>query len=73
MDPGGADLEDRFWSLVSRLLKRYGQFGAAVPFRGRESVTDVAAAELTGSPAALASALEWLTEARDRPETDIRE
>ena len=34
---------------------------------------DTAAAELTGSPAALAAALERLTEARERPETDLRE
>ena len=54
-------------------MKRYGQLGVAVLSRGRERAADVAAAELTGSPAALAGALERLTEARDRPETDLRE
>ena len=34
---------------------------------------DAAAAELTGSPAALAAALERFTEARERPEADLRE
>lgn len=67
------DPEDRFWNLVFGLLKRYGQFGVAILSRGRERAADVAAAELTGSPAALAGALERLTEARDRPETDFRE
>lgn len=70
---GGADLEDRFWNLVFKLPKRYGQFGVAVPPRGRERAADVAAAELTRSPAALAGTLKRLTEARDRPETDLRE
>ena len=54
-------------------LKRYGRFGVAVPPRGRERATDVAAAGLTGSPAALAGALERLTEARNGPEIDLRE
>jgi hypothetical protein len=67
------DLEDRFRNLVFGLLKRYGQLGVAVLSRGRERAAGAAAAELTGSPAALASALERLTEARDRPETDLRE
>ena len=34
---------------------------------------DAAVAELTGSPAALAAALERLTEARRRPKADLRE
>ena len=65
------DLEDRFWNLVFKLSKQYGQFGVAV--LSRERVADVAAAELTGLPAALAGDLERPTEARDRPETDPRE
>ena len=54
-------------------LKQYGQFGVAFLSRGRERVADVAAAELTGSPAALASAIEALSDARGRPETDLRD
>lgn len=55
------------------LLKRLGQFAVAVLSRGRERAADAAAAELTGSPAALASALERLTDARERPDVDLRE
>lgn len=66
-------LGDYFWNAVFGLLKRYGQFGVAVLSRGRERAADVAAAELTGSPAALAGALERLSAARERPETDLRE
>lgn len=66
-------LGEYVWNALFHLLKRYGQFGVAVLSRGRERAADVAAAELTGSPAALASALERLTNARRRPETDLRD
>ncbi len=56
-----------------RAWKRYGQFGVAVLSRGREWSADAGAAALTGSPAALASALETLAERRAKPTTDLRE
>jgi len=73
VDDDPTDLGDRVWNLVFGGLKRYGQFGVAFLSRGRERAADVAAAELTGSPAALASAIGTLTDARDRPDTDLRE
>ena len=55
------------------LLKRYGQFGVAILSRGREWYADSGAVALTGSPAALASALSKLSETRQTPSTDLRE
>ena len=70
-NPNG--LGDYFWNWLFGLLKTYGQFGVALLSRGRERAADAAAAELMGSPAALAAALERLTEARRRPKADLRE
>ncbi|RKD95492.1 M48 family metallopeptidase [Halopiger aswanensis] len=72
IDPDASDPGDLFWNAVFRALKRYGQFGVAVLSRGREWHADAGAAALA-SPAALASALETLTDARQVPETDLRE
>lgn len=49
------------------------QFGVTVLSRGRELGADRGAAELTGSPAALASALQTLDEGRRRPNKDKRD
>ncbi|SEP99643.1 M48 family metallopeptidase [Natrinema salaciae] len=48
------------------------QLAIAVLSRGREFAADRGAAELTGSPSALASALETLDDGRDRPSEDKR-
>ena len=64
---------DPVWNAFFALLKLYGQFGVAALSRGREWGADVGAVALTGSPAALASALETLDEGRRRPETDLRD
>lgn len=66
-------LRDAFSNLWFRLLKLYGQFGVAILSRGREWHADAGATALTGSPAALASALGKLSEKRERPTTDLRE
>lgn len=54
-------------------LKRYGQFGVALLSRGREWHADAGAVALTGSPTALASALERLDSERAKPTTDLRD
>jgi heat shock protein HtpX len=59
-------------TIVLGLLKLYGQFGVAILSRGREWHADAGAVALTGSPAALASALSTLSEQRERPTTDLR-
>jgi len=66
------DLGDKLWNVWFRLLKRYGQFGVAILSRGREWSADAGAVALTGSPAALASALATLSETRQTPSTDLR-
>lgn len=70
-DPDGPG--DYAWNGLFGLLKVCGQFGVAVLARGREWSADAAAAELTGEPAALASALGRLNDGRARPATDLRE
>lgn len=70
-DPGR--LGDYLWNGLFSMLKVIGQFGVAILSRGREWSADAAAAELTGSPAALAAALRRLDEARGPPETDLRD
>ncbi|AEH38426.1 peptidase M48 Ste24p [Halopiger xanaduensis SH-6] len=72
IDPDASDPGDLLWNAVFRALKRYGQFGVAVLSQGREWHADAGAAALA-SPAALASALETLADARRVPETDLRE
>jgi heat shock protein HtpX len=67
------DLGEWFWWLFDRALLLYGQLGVAVLSRGREWAADAGAAALTGSPAALASALVRLNEARGPPPEDLRE
>ncbi|WP_197424831.1 M48 family metallopeptidase [Natronomonas sp. CBA1123] len=73
MEDDPHDFGDRIWNGVFFLLKLYGQLGTAILSRGREWSADAGAAELTGDPAALASALRRLGDARTRPETDLRE
>jgi heat shock protein HtpX len=68
-----SDPRDVFWNALFGALKWYGQAGLAVFSRGRELGADAGAAALTGSPAALASALRRLDEERRAPETDLRE
>ena len=73
IDDDPSRLGDYIRNWLFGLLKTYGQFGVALLSRGRERAADAAATELTGSPAALAAALERLAEARRRPEADLRE
>lgn len=72
-NPNDYDAGDWLWNALFRGLKWYGQSGVAVFSRGRELGADSGAAALTGSPAALASALQRLDDARETPETDLRE
>lgn len=69
-DPEG--VAERLWWLLDVALLRYGQFGVAVLSRGREWAADAGAVALTGSPAALASALVRLDDARGAPQADLR-
>ncbi len=64
---------DYFWNGVFGVLKRIGQFGVAFLSRGREWSADAGAVALTGSPAALASALATIEGRRRTPATDLRE
>jgi heat shock protein HtpX len=73
IDDDPHDFRDEFWNLWVRLLKLYGQFGVAILSRGREWSADAGAVALTGSPAALASALSTLSEQRQTPSTDLRD
>lgn len=69
-------LGDHVWNWVFCALKRYAPFGVAVFARASvygSAPADAGAAELTGSPAGLASALRKLGAARDPTVTDIRE
>ncbi|WP_222918924.1 M48 family metalloprotease [Natrinema sp. SYSU A 869] len=63
------------WALltVATTIQRLGcQFGIAVLSRSRELAADRGAAELTGAPSNLASALETLADGRERPNEDKR-
>jgi heat shock protein HtpX len=71
-DPDSDDDDERVDTGYKR-LKRYGQFGVAILSRGREWYADGGAVALTGSPAALASALERLDSERQKPTTDLRD
>lgn len=59
--------------LVTTLQLLLCQLGVTVLSRGRELAADRGAAELTGSPTALASALQTLDGARRRPDEDKRD
>ncbi len=72
MDADPDRLVDYLLNGVFGLLKPVGQFGMAVLSRGREWSADAGAVALTGSPAALASALATMAERRRRPATDLR-
>lgn len=63
----------RFLRMVSFVQVMICQFGVAFLSRGRELAADTAAARLTGSPAALATALRKLDDVRSRPSEDKRD
>lgn len=71
--PDDIDLFGWFWWYVEIALLRYGQLGVAVLSRGREWAADAGAVSLTGSPAALASALLALDDERGLPREDLRQ
>ncbi|WP_049927957.1 M48 family metallopeptidase [Halopiger goleimassiliensis] len=63
------------WALltaVTAVQRLCCQFGIATLSRGRELAADRGAAELTGSPGTLVSALETLSDRRSRPSEDKR-
>lgn len=63
------------WALltaITTIQRLCCQFGIAVLSRGREFAADRGAAELTGAPSDLASALETLADGRSRPSEDKR-
>jgi heat shock protein HtpX len=72
-NPNDYDVGDWLWNRFFGGLKWFGQLGVAVFSRGRELSADTAAASLTGSPSALASALQRLDEERRTPKADLRE
>ncbi|WP_435334935.1 M48 family metalloprotease [Haloarchaeobius sp. TZWWS8] len=67
------DLGDRVWNALFTLLLRVGQLGVSLLSVGREWAADAGAAELTGSPSSLASALLRLDEQHGIPRRDARE
>lgn len=73
IDPDPEDEGAELMNFFFRALRWCGQFGVAFLSRGRERAADVAAAELTGSPAAVASALSTLSDVRERPVDDYRD
>lgn len=60
------------WAAIGGLLGLYGRLGVAVLSVGRERAADAAAAEITGDPAALASALARLS-GTEPPQEDFRD
>jgi Zn-dependent protease with chaperone function len=70
----GASLRDAslLWLPLTSVI-RYVPLAGIIPFaRGREVAADAGAAAITGAPSTLATALERLDEAVERPETDLR-
>ncbi|WP_435360988.1 M48 family metallopeptidase [Haloarchaeobius sp. DFWS5] len=67
-----ADFTDLFFIVPRTIIYRIGQFGVAVLSQGREWAADAGAAELTGSPSSLASALVRLDDRHSVPTQDVR-